>query len=141
VRVRRGYVRYGGHDRNVARRLAAKLLAQRDRPTAVFASSDVQALGVIGAARDIGLGVPGDLSVVGFDDIEISGYAGLTTVRQPLYESGRLGARVLLEALDGGGSPMPVRHELPLELVVRSTTSAPRTGEGPPERRRAEEHG
>lgn len=141
VRVRRGYVRYGGHDRAVARRLAAKMVAQRDRPTAVFASSDVQALGVIGAARDAGMTVPGDLSVVGFDDIEISGYAGLTTVRQPLFESGRLGARVLLEALDGGGSPMPVRHELPLELVVRSTTSAPRTGEGPPERRRAEEHG
>jgi DNA-binding LacI/PurR family transcriptional regulator len=58
--------------------------------------------------------------------IEISGYAGLTTVRQPLYESGRLGARVLLEALEGGGSPMPVRHELPLELIVRSTTSPPR---------------
>jgi DNA-binding LacI/PurR family transcriptional regulator len=141
VRVRRGYVRYGSHDRTVARRLAAKLLAQRDRPTAVFASSDVQALGVIGAARDAGLTVPRDLSVVGFDDIEMSGYAGLTTVRQPLFESGRLGARVLLEALDGGGSPMPVRHELPLELVVRSTTSAPPTGEGPPERRRAEEHG
>jgi DNA-binding LacI/PurR family transcriptional regulator len=126
LRVRRGYVRYGSHDRTVARRLAAKLLAQRDRPTAVFASSDVQALGVIGAARDAGMTVPGDVSVVGFDDIEISGYAGLTTVRQPLYESGRLGARVLLEALEGGGSPMPVRHELPLELIVRSTTSPPR---------------
>jgi DNA-binding LacI/PurR family transcriptional regulator len=86
-------------------------------------------LGVIGAARDAGMTVPGDLSVVGFDDIEISGYAGLTTVRQPLYESGRLGARVLLEALDGDGSPIPVRHELPLELVVRSTTSRPRTEE------------
>lgn len=96
------------------------------RPTAVLAMSDAMAIGALRAARELGLRVPADLSVVGFDDIEVAGYAGLTTVRQPLYESGRLGARVLLEALEGGGSPMPVRHELPLELIVRSTTSPPR---------------
>ena len=68
----------------------------------MFASSDVQATGVLAAAAAAGLRVPEDLSVIGFDDIELSAYAGLTTVRQPLFESGRLGAELLLAALDGG---------------------------------------
>lgn len=73
--------------------------------------------------------MPDDLSVVGFDDIEVSAYAGLTTVRQPLFESGRLAAGLLLAALDGEGTPTTVVHQLPLELVERQTT-------GPPPRRR-----
>jgi DNA-binding LacI/PurR family transcriptional regulator len=84
---------------------------------------------VLAAARAAGLRVPDELSVVGFDDIEISAYAGLTTVRQPLFESGRLGTRLLLDALHGDGmSAADVRvHELPLELVERETTGpAPR---------------
>jgi LacI family transcriptional regulator len=128
-------VRHGPHDRDVARRLTEQLLAgpAERRPTAVFASSDSQALGVLEAARASGLRVPADLSVVGFDDVEVSGYAGLTTVRQPLFESGRLAAGLLLDALENEprtGGPAPV-HELPLELVVRATTAPP-----PPSRRR-----
>jgi DNA-binding LacI/PurR family transcriptional regulator len=115
-------VRYGPHDRTVAQRLTESLLAQRSRPTAVFASSDVQATGVLAAAKMAGLRVPEDLSVVGFDDIEISEYAGLTTVRQPLFESGRLGAELLLHALAGNGATPPIVKELPHELVPRSTT-------------------
>lgn len=131
IRVRARHVRYGRHDRGVAQRLASRLLALRPRPTAVFASSDIQALGVIAAAREAGLTVPDDLSVVGFDDIELAAYAGLTTIRQPLYESGRLGARVLLDALAGERPPEPVEHVLPLELVVRTTTTRPpRGGDG-----------
>ncbi|HZA79324.1 MAG TPA: LacI family DNA-binding transcriptional regulator [Acidimicrobiales bacterium] len=120
-----GYVRHGPHVRSVARRLTEQLLARRDRPTAVFASSDAQALGVLEAARASGLDVPGDVSVVGFDDVEVSGYAGLTTVRQPLFESGRLAARILLEALDDEHLPEPGEHRLSLELVERSTTAPP----------------
>ena len=130
IKPRRSFVRYGAHDRTVARGLAARLLALRPPPTAVFASSDVQAFGVLEAARAAGLTVPGDLSVVGFDDIEVSSYAGLTTVRQPLFESGRLGARVLLDALAGESRPAPVRHPLPLELIVRTTTAPPRGRDG-----------
>jgi len=118
-------VRYCEHDRLVARTLGAEMLAAQRRPTAVFASSDVQATGVLLAAADAGLPVPDDLSVIGFDDIEISEYAGLTTVRQPLFESGRLGAELLLAGIDGGDTA-PATHELPLELIVRSTTAAPR---------------
>ncbi len=64
-----------------------------DRPTAIFTASDTQALGVIAAARELGLHVPDDLSVIGYDDIEAADYVGLTTVRQQLFESGRRGRR------------------------------------------------
>jgi LacI family transcriptional regulator len=131
IRFERRYVRHGPHERAVGRRLATQLLALRDRPTAIFASSDVLATGVLEAAREAKLSVPGDLSVVGFDDIEISGYAGLTTVRQPLFESGRLGASILLALLQDDDPPPAVEHVLPLELVARSTT-------GPPNRRKRE---
>jgi DNA-binding LacI/PurR family transcriptional regulator len=125
VKVPAGYVCHGPHVRAVARRLTEALLARRDRPTAVFASSDVQALGVLEAARAAGVDVPGDVSVVGFDDVEVSGYSGLTTVRQPLFESGKVAARILLEALGDGRVPEPREHRLGLELVERSTTAPP----------------
>jgi DNA-binding LacI/PurR family transcriptional regulator len=113
---------YGPHDRHVARGLAERLLRRRRRPTAVFASSDVQALGVMEGARAVGLSVPGDVSIIGFDDIELSAYAAITTVRQPLFESGHLGARILLDALERDGSPPAEIHQMPLELVERGTT-------------------
>lgn len=120
-----GYVAHGPHVRAAARALAERLLAASPRPTAVFASSDAQALGVLEAVRGAGLDVPADVSVVGFDDVEVSGYAGLTTVRQPLFESGRLAATLLLDALDDEHPPTPGVHQLPLELVERSTTAPP----------------
>lgn len=126
--VRPSHVRHGPHDHAVAQGLAAELLADAHPPTAVFASSDIQALGVLAAASAVGLRVPEDLSVIGFDDIELAAYAGLTTVRQPLFDSGFLGIRLLLDALDAGEPPVPATHELPLELVVRRTTAAPPRG-------------
>lgn len=126
LRVRPGYVRHGPHVRTIARRRTEELLARRDRPTAIFAASDTQALGVLEAVRAAGLEVPDDMSVVGFDDIEVSSYVGLTTVRQPLYESGRVAATLLLDALEAEGPVAPVKHGLELELVVRSTTAPPK---------------
>ncbi len=121
-----GYVRHGPHVRDGgAAPRRASCVGRRDPPTAIFASSDTQALGVLEAARTAGLRVPGDVSVVGFDDVEVSGYVGLTTVRQPLFESGALGARLLLEALGGEGRPLGECTSCRLELVERSTT-APR---------------
>jgi DNA-binding LacI/PurR family transcriptional regulator len=118
-------VRSGPHGRDRARALAAELLARPERPTAIFAASDAQALGVLEAADAAGLQVPQDLSVVGFDDVEMARYAGLTTVAQPLEESGLRGAELLLAALDGE----PGAHRrLPLELVVRSSTALAGTG-------------
>lgn len=122
--VEPAWARYCDHDRVAAREMVRPLLAVADRPTAVFASSDVQAAGVLLAAAELGLRVPDDLSVMGFDDIELSSYIGLTTVRQPLFASGRLGAELLVAAV-AGDQPAAV-HELPLELVVRDTTGSPR---------------
>lgn len=130
VEVDPGLVRYGTHAREVAVAIAKDLLRRPDPPTAIFATADVQAIGVIEAARSLGVKVPDDLSVIGFDDIELAAYVGLTTVRQPLFESGRLATRLLLEALGADGTTTAHVHELPLEVVARSTTG-PRPGAEP----------
>ena len=96
-----------------------------DPPTAVVAASDVQALGVLEAARLAGKSVPRDVSVIGYDDIDLAAYSGLTTVRQPLEMSGQRGSEILTGALATGIRPIPFVEELALELVVRGTTSAP----------------
>jgi LacI family transcriptional regulator len=122
--VRPDYLREGTQSRYVARNIAEDLLRLPEPPTAIFAASDTQALGVLEAAQALGVRVPDELSVIGFDDVEAASYVGLTTVRQPLYESGRRGAELLLQALAGGR--LDAHSEiLPLELVVRRTTAAP----------------
>ena len=89
-----------------------------------MAASDTQAFGVLEAAREHAIAVPEQLSVVGYDDLDAAEVLGLTTIRQPLYDSGRLGMELLLEALqDTGGTAR--RHLLPTELVVRRTTAPP----------------
>lgn len=91
------------------------------RPTAVFAHDDALAAGVLLECRSSGIGVPDDVAVVGFDDSGIAEAVGLTTVRQPLEESGRVGARLLNDAI--AEPSRPVQHVLlGLELVVRETT-------------------
>src|SRR5579884_2418688 len=120
------YGREGTQSRHEARGVAIDLLRLPERPTAVFAASDTQALGVLEAARILGLRVPEDLSVVGFDDVETAAYVGLTTVRQPLFESGRRGAELLLQLLAGAGEQLgDYAEQLEVELVVRSTTAPP----------------
>lgn len=119
------YRRYGAHERAVGERLGAELLALDEPPTAVFACSDMQAIGVLDAAKVAGVRVPDELSVVGFDDVEAASFVDLTTVRQPLYDSGRLGAELLLDALGNGGAHGEDVHHLPLELVARGTTASP----------------
>jgi len=101
-----------------------ELFALERPPTALFAASDLQALAVVDAVRARGGRVPEDLSVVGFDDVELARYANLTTVAQPLAVSGMRGAELLLAALDGSELTEPRQH-LPLELVVRGTTAPP----------------
>ena len=108
--------------------IAGELFKLADPPTAVFAASDLQALAMVEAFEELGLRVPQDVSVVGFDDVELARYAGLTTVAQPLAASGTRGAELLLAALDGTDVPEPLQH-LPLELVVRGTTASPSSGD------------
>jgi DNA-binding LacI/PurR family transcriptional regulator len=90
-------------------------------PTAVFAASDMHAFGVLQAARELGISVPEDLSVVGYDDIEAASYVQLTTVRQFLYETGKRSAERMLELLAAPAEATQFER-LPTELVVRETT-------------------
>jgi DNA-binding LacI/PurR family transcriptional regulator len=124
IPFRADYHRQGEHGRFEARRLANAMLQQSDRPTAIFAASDTQALGVMEAAQDCGLRVPEDLSIIGYDDIEIAEYAGLTTVRQLLYESGKRGVELLLAVLEDPSAD-PICEVMPTELIIRRTTTAP----------------
>ncbi len=112
------------YGRQEARESARKLLTLPERPTAIFASSDMQAVGVLEAARQLGLRIPQDLSVVGYDDVEIADILGLTTMRQMLYESGQRGVELLLETLENPETE-PVYEVLPTELVIRNTTAPP----------------
>jgi DNA-binding LacI/PurR family transcriptional regulator len=107
------------HGREAARAAAGELLARPEPPTALFASSDVLAIGVLEAAQAAGLSVPEQLSVIGFDDVEAAAYTGLTTIAQPLEESGALGAELLLRAL--AGEPVQGRR-MSLEIVRRGST-------------------
>jgi LacI family transcriptional regulator len=119
------YVMEGEHSRDVAVRMATELLDLPEPPTAIFAASDTQAFGVLEAAAAAGVEVPGKLSVIGFDDIEVAAYVGLTTVRQPLRYSGARGAQLLLDLAESGAAAEPVVEKLRLDLIVRRTTAAP----------------
>ena len=100
-----------------------QLLTREDRPTAIFAASDVQAIGVLEAARSLNISVPGDLSLIGFDGIELSEIMELSTVQQPMKYMGELGVQKLIAQIEGsvdGGSP-PELIRLQPSLMVRST--------------------
>ena len=119
------------NDRLGGRRAASTLLgsAASERPTAIFCVTDILALGVLEEAADRGVGVPGDLSVAGFDGVDEAARSRptLTTVQQDLFGQGELAARLLLSAVAG----RPTRSvRRPTELVVgESTGPAPRTAE------------
>ncbi len=102
-----------------------ELLAREDRPSAIFAASDQMALGVYEAARQQGLRIPDDLSVIGFDDLPEASWASppLTTVRQPLSEMGMLAARTLVRLMRGEPVESP-RIELSTKLIPRASVRA-----------------
>ena len=99
------------------------LLASEGRPTAVFAANDLIAFGALDAARRVGVRVPAELSIVGFDDIDMAGWEGfnLTTVRQPLAEMGGSAARLLIERIESDDDRPPRRRVFPVGLVRRGT--------------------
>ena len=120
-------VLFADYNYEEARERALTLLDRPDRPTAVFAGSDIMALGVYEAATRLGLRIPHDLSVVGFDDVPEATWAtpGMTTVRQPIHEMGAAALRMLLR-LDKQGNTSPTqsapREELATELVIRESS-------------------
>lgn len=117
-----GLVREGGYQAALTATVARDLLTEPERPTAVFAANDTSALGVLEVAHELGLRVPEDLSVIGFDDIPeaASSNPPLTTMAQPLHEMGAQALRMLIDLLHGHDVPGHV--QLSAQLVVRSST-------------------
>ncbi|HEY0247084.1 MAG TPA: LacI family DNA-binding transcriptional regulator [Gryllotalpicola sp.] len=126
VPIREDAIRWGDFHREDGVRLGVELLRLPERPTAIFASNDLMALGVVEAARTLGLRVPQDLSIVGYDDLDIARWAGppLTTVRQPLAEMGEQAALLALEAHEERAI-RAARVDLATSLVVRESTAPP----------------
>ncbi|MGC0272467.1 LacI family DNA-binding transcriptional regulator [Pseudactinotalea sp. Z1739] len=126
VSVNPEFIRHGLFHVSTGYQHGRDLLDRPDRPTAIFAGSDMQALGVLRAAHELGLRVPEDLSIVGYDDVAVSQWIepALTTVHQPLREMAATATRMLLQLADGQ-TLAHQRIELATELVVRRSTAPP----------------
>ncbi len=114
------FVRLAPYNQEQAQIIAKELLDNPNPPTAVFAATDLQALGVLKAARQLNVKIPEQLAIIGFDDLDMAEYEDLTTIRQHLDESGRIAIEILLSHIADG--TRPVQHiTLPLLVVERLT--------------------
>ncbi|MFI7431318.1 LacI family DNA-binding transcriptional regulator [Micromonospora sp. NPDC049836] len=126
VAVEPELVRFGSFYVDAGYTHGMELLTTTQRPTAIFAGSDMQAMGVLRAARQLGLDVPGDLSVVGYDNLPVAAWIGpaLTTVNQPLRDMAGTATQMLLDLARGVDLPAS-RVDLVTELIVRETSAPP----------------
>ncbi|HND50699.1 MAG TPA: substrate-binding domain-containing protein, partial [Anaerolineales bacterium] len=115
------YVKQALYSQENSRQAAYELLNMNNRPTAIFAASDIQAISVMKVARQLNIKVPNDLAIIGFDDIDMAEYVDLTTIRQHLDESGRLSAEMVLARISDPGRTLQ-NINLPLNLIERQTT-------------------
>lgn len=116
------WCRFGTFSEQSAFNLAYQMLIPIDRPTAIFASNDIMAVGVMSAARALGLRIPQDLAIIGFDDLPIASMMNLTTVHQPLFLSGQMAALNLRHWLHHGSLPDDnFQTVLPLEVIQRES--------------------
>ena len=114
------FIRLAPYSQEQTRQVAKELLNLSEPPTAIFAATDFQALGVLKAARQLGFKVSEQLAVIGFDDLDMAEYADLTTISQHLDESGRLAVEILLAQIESPARP-PRHVKLPLTLIERQT--------------------
>ena len=120
IEVPKEFVRLAPYDQEQARIVAKELLDDPNPPTAVFAATDFQALGVLKAARQLNVKIPDHLAIIGFDDLDMAEYEDLTTIRQHLDESGRIAMEILLSHI--ADHSRPIQHiNLPLILIERLT--------------------
>lgn len=123
LRMPAQYIEDGDFSIEGGRRSTLALMNRRHPPTAVWLMSDEMAFGALQALRELGLTAGSDVSVIGFDDHPASNAFGLTTIRQPVRDIGRLGARLMLDQLQGVGTVM--HHPIELSLVERITCGPP----------------
>lgn len=109
------------YDINKTRDLVIDFLKNQELPLAIFAATDLQAISIIQAARILDLNIPGDVAVMGFDDLDIAEYFNLTTIRQHLDESGEIAVEMLLSRLNNPNRTIQI-SKLPLEIIERGTT-------------------
>ncbi|HEY0599720.1 LacI family DNA-binding transcriptional regulator [Brevundimonas sp.] len=127
LKLDEAYVRQGAYTFESGVEAAKSLLAMPEPPTAIFAGNDEMAIGVMKAARDAGLDVPRDLSIVGFDDLPMASrvWPNLTTVRLPIRDMGRMAAEKLTARSRGLDPATLPQAEVDPSLVVRDSTAAP----------------
>lgn len=116
--------KHAGYSEEAGYEAMQKLLALAPPPTAVFAASDVQAIGALAALREAGRAVPGDVALVGYDNIKLSRFLDLSTVDQSMYDVGRRAVGRLLARLEGSDAPPHAEHLVP-RLVVRGSSMSP----------------
>lgn len=120
IEVHESFIRLAPYNQEQARQIAKELLDLPNPPTAIFAATDFQALGVIKVTRQLGIKVPDELAIIGFDDLDMAEFEDLTTIRQHLDESGRLAIEILLSHI--ADYSRPVQHvRLPLTVIERLT--------------------
>lgn len=121
IEIPERFVCLAPYSQEQTRQVAKELLNLPEPPTAIFAATDFQALGVLKAARELNVKVPEQLAVIGFDDLDMAEYADLTTICQHLDESGRLAVEILLSQVESPSRP-PRHVKIPLTLIERKTT-------------------
>jgi len=126
ISINPAYQREGEHGREEAEEMAISLLQLPDPPTAIFASSDTKAVGILDAAIKMNIKIPEQLSVIGYDNIRDAEYLHLTTIQQPLFQAGLVGGETLLRLIEEPQSG-PEEIILPVELIVRDTTAPPQS--------------
>jgi len=114
------FVRLASYSQEQTRQVARELLSLPEPPTAIFAATDFQALGVLKAAHELDVKVPEELAVIGFDDLDMAEYADLTTVCQHLDESGRLAVEMLIAQIESP-TRLPRHVKIPLDIIERKT--------------------
>jgi LacI family transcriptional regulator len=124
-------IEIGDYTTETAAFCARKLLSRPDRPTAIFAANDMSAMGVYQAARELGLHIPGDLSVMGFDNLHEAAYLDppLTTIDQFIEKMGTLATEMLVKLMEGESLPInPAEkfnlYQIPTQLVIRDSCRA-----------------
>ena len=128
LKVRKEHLAGGSFAPDFARKATLEFLKTRSPPTAIFGSSDYLAIGIMQGLRQAGISIPGQMSVIGFDDMPLTELFNppLTAIRQPIEALGRQGFQVLFSLLSGKQPPMLTM--LPVQLIERESVAPPRKG-------------